>query len=310
MSPAVSIVIPAYNAGRYLRECIDSILAQTFSDFEILVIDDASTDNTSDVLASYSDLRVRSVHHCSNSGPGAARNTGLRQARGRWVAFSDADDAWMPTRLEKLVGLAKEHPGAFVADLLIECVVGPQGQLVPFRPMASSLHMTKPFAVDAETFLRTELPFKPMVPLATIRQHEIWFAEDIPYAEDFLYWMQLYRHGLTAWVVPEYLYQYRLSPGSLSTNPRRLEWELSVIRTLLEQPGFSGEIIALLESRAQRVVRMIPYIEFREALLRRDWSSAARAVWRHPGVLLQTVCRIPPALCSRIMARRFTLSLR
>lgn len=99
--PKVSVIIPTYNRARYVSEAIDSVLAQTFSDYEIIVVDDGSTDNTRDVIHAYEmqKVNIRYVTQ-ANSGPGAARNNGLRTAEGDWIAFLDSDDIWHPQKLE------------------------------------------------------------------------------------------------------------------------------------------------------------------------------------------------------------------
>jgi glycosyltransferase involved in cell wall biosynthesis len=100
-APEVSVVIPAYNYGRYLREAIDSVLAQEFRNFELIVVDDGSTDNTAEIVASYTDPRVRYIHQ-TNAGLSAARNTGIRQARAPLIGLLDADDLWKPEMLAQV----------------------------------------------------------------------------------------------------------------------------------------------------------------------------------------------------------------
>ena len=106
--PTVSVVMPAYNAAAFVRRAVDSVLAQTWSDLELLGVDDGSTDATRDVLASYGD-RLRVLPKL-NGGPAAARNHGLRHARGKYVAFLDADDWWLPQKLERQVALMAGRP--------------------------------------------------------------------------------------------------------------------------------------------------------------------------------------------------------
>jgi len=111
----VSIVIPLYNKAPYVKRALDSIGAQTFSDFEVIVVDDGSTDDGASVVAQYSDPRVRLITQ-SNAGPGPARNAGIAEARGEFVAFLDADDEWLPTYLWESVQ-SLEKLGAAVAAI-------------------------------------------------------------------------------------------------------------------------------------------------------------------------------------------------
>lgn len=109
--PAVSIIIPTYNRADILPRAIDSVLGQTFSDFELYIVDDASTDETEAVVRSYNDDRLRYIRHESNRGSGGiARNTAIDQVTGEYVAFLDDDDVWRPTKLEKQVALFEDSP--------------------------------------------------------------------------------------------------------------------------------------------------------------------------------------------------------
>ncbi len=97
--PLVSVIIPTYNSARYVTTAIDSVLAQTVDDFEVLVVDDGSTDNTRELL-SHRGQSVRYLYQ-NNAGVSAARNHGIAQSRGRYIAFLDADDIWLPHKLER-----------------------------------------------------------------------------------------------------------------------------------------------------------------------------------------------------------------
>ena len=108
VSPLVTVVIPTYNRASFLREAIDSVLEQTFRSFELIVVDDGSTDGTGDLLRSYGS-RLRSIYQ-ENRGPSAARNAGIRAARGEWLAFLDSDDYWLPEKLAKQVAFVRENP--------------------------------------------------------------------------------------------------------------------------------------------------------------------------------------------------------
>jgi len=107
-SPTVSVVIPAYNAAPWIAETLDSVLAQTFLDFEVIVVDDGSSDKTPEVVAGYGS-RVRYLRK-ENGGAASARNVGIRAARGSYIAFVDADDLWLPEKLQLQMDLFSRHP--------------------------------------------------------------------------------------------------------------------------------------------------------------------------------------------------------
>jgi glycosyltransferase involved in cell wall biosynthesis len=106
----ISVVMPAYNAGKYIREAINSVLAQTFSDFELLIINDGSTDNTLEVIASFSDPRIILINQEVNKGIAAALNTGLLHAKTEYIARFDADDVCFPERLAIQFDFLETHP--------------------------------------------------------------------------------------------------------------------------------------------------------------------------------------------------------
>lgn len=112
--PLVSIIIPTYNRSSFLLEAVGSVLQQTFKDFELIVVDDGSTDGTAEALKKDKDRLT--VHYQANQGVSAARNQGLRLARGRWIAFLDSDDLWLPKKLETQMGFFSRHEEAVISQ--------------------------------------------------------------------------------------------------------------------------------------------------------------------------------------------------
>ena len=104
-SPKVSVIVPTHNRADLLPRAVDSVLAQTYGDYEILIVDDCSSDETQDVIAGFSDPRIRSFRHDRNRGQSAAINTGISHARGEYIGFLDDDDEWLPTKLDGQVAL-------------------------------------------------------------------------------------------------------------------------------------------------------------------------------------------------------------
>src|SRR5258705_13939604 len=99
----VSVVIPTHNRSEFLRSAIASVLGQTYQDFELIVVDDASTDSTAEVVVSFNDSRIKFIRHQTNQGGSAARNTGIRASKCDYIAFLDDDDEWSPRKLSKQV---------------------------------------------------------------------------------------------------------------------------------------------------------------------------------------------------------------
>ncbi|VAX32280.1 hypothetical protein MNBD_NITROSPIRAE02-1387 [hydrothermal vent metagenome] len=108
-TPAVSVIVPTYNRARLLGRALQSILNQTYRDFEVIVVDDGSTDNTGEVVRSFSALDIRYIRHKNNKGEAAARNTGVLAARGDFIAFLDSDDEWLPEKLEKQMAVFQDQ---------------------------------------------------------------------------------------------------------------------------------------------------------------------------------------------------------
>lgn len=112
--PAVSVIIPTYNRGWVLREAVDSVLAQDFDDFELIVVDDGSTDNTREILEAYDDAVI--VLSLNNRGVSAARNRGIAKACAPMIAFLDSDDLWKPQKLSRQVAFFEANPGALICQ--------------------------------------------------------------------------------------------------------------------------------------------------------------------------------------------------
>jgi glycosyltransferase involved in cell wall biosynthesis len=112
--PEVSVIIPTYNRGWILQEAIDSVLAQTFNAYEVIVVDDGSEDNTAEILKNYSNI-IRIIHQ-ENKGVSAARNLGIKSSSGRFIALLDSDDLWLPEKLERQTSFFRKNSGAMICQ--------------------------------------------------------------------------------------------------------------------------------------------------------------------------------------------------
>ncbi len=121
MTDMVSIIMPSYNTANFIAGSIESVLAQTYKNWELIIVDDCSTDNTDDVVKPYlNDSRITYIKNDKNSGAAVSRNRALQEATGKWIAFLDSDDLWMPGKLEKQIKFMKENGYHFSYTKYIE----------------------------------------------------------------------------------------------------------------------------------------------------------------------------------------------
>lgn len=200
--PKVTIAIPVYNDANFLREALDSILAQTFSDFELLIVDDGSTDATLDILASYSDKRLRIVRHEANQGRPFARNTALNAADGEYLAWMDGDDISHPQRIEKQVAFLDAHPEMDICGCALQCFQDRQDTVrYPHTP----------------EHVRAGIIWGPTIPnsascmrLSSIRKAQLRYREDLLRVEDYAFWLDaLLGANLQAVNIPDVLFHWR-----------------------------------------------------------------------------------------------------
>ncbi|WP_018131684.1 glycosyltransferase family 2 protein [Effusibacillus pohliae] len=177
--PTISVVIPTYNRAAYVCQAIDSILNQTYRDFEILVVDDGSTDSTRKQVAAFGD-QVRYIHQ-ANRGPSAARNIGILHAKGEYIAFCDSDDRFLPEKLEKQLNYIRNHPNCrFLYSWYYN--VDQRGQITKLRkPRAckSREHLqyclfTRKFTIRTSTVLVHKRCFK----RAGLFNEKYWYSQD------------------------------------------------------------------------------------------------------------------------------------
>jgi len=162
--PLVSIVIPTFNQAHTIERALRSVMAQSLQDFEILIVNDASTDSTADVLAQFDDARIHYFRHDKNRFAGAARNTGMEAATGKYIAFLDSDDAWLPEKLERQVGLLEgvdQDCGCSYTGAIINSETGLKKKTI-YQPLwqgdVLQAYLLDKFVIWTPTFLfRSEL---------------------------------------------------------------------------------------------------------------------------------------------------------
>jgi glycosyltransferase involved in cell wall biosynthesis len=183
MVPVVSVIIPTYNRAALVREAVASVKAQTYRDFEIVVVDDASTDATFEALAAWRDVRV--LRQARRRGVAAARNLGAAAARGHWLAFLDSDDLWLPEKLARQMAYLAERPGLRLCQT--DEIWVRQGVRVN-KPAAHRKVAGRIFAASLERCMIS--PSAVILPRRLFEEHG-GFDEDLPAAEDYDLWLRL-----------------------------------------------------------------------------------------------------------------------
>jgi glycosyltransferase involved in cell wall biosynthesis len=217
--PRVSVIIPTYNDATYLPVAIESVLAQSCQDFELIVIDDGSTDNTRTVLQSYL-ARIRYIYQ-ENQGESVARNQGIRLAQGEYVAFLDSDDVWLPAKLARQVEIMAAHPQGVLlyTDSYLTDAAGKEiGYLGCGTPGSAAMvrDMARDLVIDNVVMSASTV----MVRRAALAGLELFDAA-IQWGEDWDLWIRLALRGPMVYL-PEPLACYRMrKPG------RRLQIEAS-----------------------------------------------------------------------------------
>jgi len=246
MSPAVSAVIATYNHGRFLAGAVDSVLQQTFRDVEAIVVDDGSSDDTPRVMRRYrADPRVH-YHREENRGPAAARNTGIRMARAPLVAFLDADDLWLPAKLEQQVRLfaAEPAPAVVYARRLLVDEAG--------RPLDYDQPALRRGDVLRELFLTNFICLSSAVARRAALERAGLFDEQIKLAssEDYDLWLRLARdHAFDYVDKPLVLYRTGRAPAACRSEAR-LWTALAVMRRFLDDKGGRQRLGGRLVRRA------------------------------------------------------------
>lgn len=313
--PIVSVVIPTYNYARYIHQAIDSVLAQTFTDYEIIVIDDGSTDDTADVIRRYGD-RVR-YEFQENMGLPMTRNRGCAIARGEYFAFLDADDVWLPEKLAVQVHALERHPEAGM-------VCGSMYRIdVEGRPLPGPKPSIPPGETPIEMLERgTALPSTWIVRRSCFEAIG-GFDAHLTAMEDYEFALRAAAHSPVI-CLPEVLVNYRMHTGSMSSHSEWMargyiqvfdkllgEWKDPILRRIMRrsraQYRYRLGKIRFREDDTDSARRLIaraiveaPGFAWPRGTPMRPWSRFLRM--SRPYALLLGVCIAPDAARSRMKA--------
>ena len=204
--PIVTVLLPVYNGERYLRAAVESILHQTFESFELLIVDDGSTDGTEAICRSFTDPRIRVVRHETNAGLVSALNSGIELIRTKYVARMDADDVSLADRLARQIVFLESRPDIAACGSWARELVDGRLRAVMRRPTGEYLRQTawRPVPI-----------FHPTACLRTEVLRELRYRTDYVHAEDYDLWLRLCRHHRID-NVPKVLLHYRIHHASVS----------------------------------------------------------------------------------------------
>lgn len=297
MQDLVTVIMPAYNVERYIGEAIESVLKQTYSNFELIIVDDGSTDATKKIISSYiKDPRVKLLERSVNRGVAEARNTALSDAKGRWVAPIDADDVWLPERLERLIGILGEagEDKYFVADDHIVCFDSKSG-LKRWKSSLHSYYKTN-FYADVITlsfldYLRYNTPLMhPIYPLTKVKVNKLIYKEELVSGEDFEFYCELFRVGLKLKLTKSAYYLYRLTTGSLSSR-KPSNSITDAIEYLLSLNGFSDQGKESLKKFLILAENSKEYNTFTYYIKNNHLYNAAKIILEHPALIFRFIHR-------------------
>lgn len=251
--PLVSVITPAYNAGPYLRDAVESVLAQTYSDFEHIIVDDGSIDNTAEVAKSFNDPRVK-YRHQKNSGQSAARNAGIAAAKGKYIAFLDADDLFLPDKLSEQVGYLEAHPDCDFCYCKIYHFFHNEPDKFYY------LEMEHPSGYLFEKLLATNF----INPVSVVVRKDVFnkhggFESSYPWADEQYLWLKLSYRKVKFCYLDKILGYCRLHPESFTNRPQyfqKSQRECLQIFKIIKTWMSEAEIKTYKISRLERKIKI------------------------------------------------------
>lgn len=209
MNELVSIIMPSYNTAKYIAESIRSVLAQTYEKWELLIVDDCSTDNTDEIVKPFlTDERIRYFKNEINSGAAISRNKALREAKGKWIAFLDSDDLWLPEKLEKQIAFMKENNYKFsYTDYQIQL----NGEWLPYvntGPNKVTKHKLKNYCYFSTITVMYNREYIGLIQIEPIKKNN-----------DYAMWLKIIKKA-NCYRLPECLSFYIKHEGSISSGSK------------------------------------------------------------------------------------------
>jgi len=304
MNPEVSVIIPAYNAELYIAQAIESVFRQTETSLEIIVVDDASSDQTAEIVRGFLDKRLQVIVNPQNLGAGGARNCALRAAKGKWIALLDSDDWYAPERLASLLKVAYAEDADMIADNVYYII---DGAKLPWTTLLSesgqciesTIQVDPLFFVETDIYGQQGLHLgisKPLIKRDFLVKHLIKYNENIKMGQDFWFYLKCLIHGAKFNFVPQPYYFYRSHPGSLVTKSKleRLDQFYTETKSFLQQETIKNhQLVNALEKRLIILEKSRSYYSVVAPLQRGKFLLALKEMFYHPGFFKHFVQQMP-----------------
>ncbi len=308
-TPLVSVIVPAYNAARFLPESLPSVLAQTWTDFELIVVNDGSTDGTAACVEAFTDPRIRLVSQ-ANRGLAGARNGGIRAARGSFIALLDADDLWLPEKLARHVAHLQSRPdvgvsysaSAFMDDAGRDMHLMQKPRLKGVTPR--DVFLRNPVGNGSAPVIRRQTLDDIAFAAPTGAEGEPWyFDERFRQSEDIECWLRIALS--TPWVfegLGEPLTWYRVNAGGLSAalDKQHATWEAAVDKARRISPAF---VMAHEDAARAYQYRYLARRALSMGDAKRGWRLLRQALAMHPGMWREEPARTGITLAAALALR-------
>ena len=223
----VSIIMPAYNSEKYIKDSIESVFKQTYSNWELIVVDDCSTDKTIEVIKSFNDSRIKLFVNETNSGAAISRNKALRGATGKWIAFLDSDDIWLPTKLEEQLQFMVRNNYSFTYTDYRICDDGRLTSTVITAPKKVSFKKLKKYCYFATLTVVYDVEKIGVIQIGNIKKNN-----------DYAMWLKALKNA-DAYRLPKCLAIYNRHSGSISSGSKikLIKWHYRLFKL---ECGYSG----------------------------------------------------------------------
>ena len=276
--PRVSVIIPTYNCARFIERTINSVLSQTYRDYEVIVVDDGSMDETQTLMQQYN-KPVRYVYQ-KNQGASSARNAAVSHATGEFIAYLDADDVWNPDKLARQVEYLDSHPMCGLVHTEVS-VIDEEDHVLHARFNQETNRAVPQGKCLRDILLRSHIQTLTVVERRSAFNSANGFDLRLPVAQDYLHWILVVLHGFEVGYIPEPLGQYRWRAGSLMSSQRRLlEDFVKIYEIILNEEKIEQthglDMSRLVNERLYDTQRQLAYLERRACM-----TTLARQRLRH-----------------------------